>query len=60
MKMSDNEKPAILVDVYGTNAPAAPKFGVGAGLNDIRSIQNAIDARNSLSRPSPMPDNVKR
>jgi hypothetical protein len=58
--MSDNDKPTILVDVYGTSAPAAAKFGVGAGLNDIRSIQDAIDARNNLSRPASMPDSVKR
>jgi hypothetical protein len=58
--MSENDKPAILVDVFGTSAPAAAKFGVGAGLNDIKSIQDAIDARNNLSGPAPMRDSTKR
>jgi hypothetical protein len=38
--------------VYGTTPPVAAKFGMGAGLDDIKSIQDAINARNELSRPA--------
>jgi len=45
--MSKSEKPEILVSVYGTNAPAAARFGVGA--ITLAEVQKAIDARRELS-----------
>ena len=42
--MSESTKqPDIKVDVYGSKAPAAAKFGVG--ISDRRGAQEAADAR---------------
>ena len=45
--MSNTEKPEILVSVYGTDAPAAAKFGEGA--TTFAEVQQATEARRELS-----------
>jgi hypothetical protein len=47
--MSNNtEKPVeILVNTYGTDAPDAAKFGVGA--STLREVEKATEARRELS-----------
>jgi hypothetical protein len=42
-KTKQPAKPEIYTDVYGTRAPAAARFGVGA--RDIAGAQEAADAR---------------
>jgi hypothetical protein len=41
--MSNTEKPEILVDTYGKDAPAAAKAGVGA--RNLAEIREATEAR---------------
>jgi hypothetical protein len=45
--MSKTEKSEILVNVYGTDAPDAAKFGVGA--TTLAEIERATEARRELS-----------
>jgi hypothetical protein len=54
--MSDKtETNPILVNTYGTKAPDASKFGVGA--RSIEQIKQATDARRELaSNPTPRRD----
>jgi hypothetical protein len=41
------EKPKILVNVYGTDAPRAAKFGEGA--TTLSEVERATEARRELS-----------
>jgi hypothetical protein len=43
MTQTTNDKPAVLVDVYGTRAPDAARFG--KGVTDQSGVQQATDAR---------------
>jgi hypothetical protein len=47
MSNADNKTDEILVSVYGTNAPDAAKFGVGA--TTLAEIERATEARRELS-----------
>jgi hypothetical protein len=44
---NDTENEKILVSVYGTDAPDAAKFGVGA--TTLAEIEHATEARRELS-----------
>jgi hypothetical protein len=53
--MSDQTK--INVDVYGTTAPTAAKFG--AGVSDLAGVKQATGARSDLSdRQSTTPESI--
>jgi hypothetical protein len=47
MSNADSKTDEILVSVYGTNAPDAAKFGVGA--TTLADIERATEARRELS-----------
>jgi hypothetical protein len=55
--MTDNKKPIVLTDVYGTTAPKAAQFGVGAtvgaakfgrGTQSAPQVEQATDARRNV------------
>ncbi len=51
--MSEDIRKDVLVNVYGKNAPAAARFGVGA--KSLAEIKQATDARRALSREQSTP-----
>ena len=53
--MSNTEKPAVLVDTYGTKAPKAAQAGVGA--RNLAEIKEATEAR---TRPGQYNNSDKR
>jgi hypothetical protein len=54
---NSNEKPDVKVNVYGSNAPAAAKFGVGATTR--QEIEEPTQARRD-QRPGDYNDSNKR